>query len=153
MRYQTDEAILVKSSLPATDYRSGFDVLYPLAPMGIFQVRHRANRTDRPLLLSFKGSCKGKPRAKYAAWHNAKDIVVLCTDMDGKREASRFNYHELQVHAWVHGAAISPLLPRTLPSAPALHLHPAHHAPCTPLCSCARASRSRPPATACTRRA
>ena len=39
VRYATDEAILVKSSLPAADYRSGFDVLYPLAPMGIFQVR------------------------------------------------------------------------------------------------------------------
>jgi hypothetical protein len=66
VRYETAEAIIVKSSLPASEYRSGFDIAYPLAPMGIFQVRHRANRTDRPLLLSFKGSCAGKPRAKYS---------------------------------------------------------------------------------------
>ena len=85
MRYETGEAIIVKSSLPASEYRSGFDIAYPLAPMGIFQVRHRANRTDRPLLLSFKGSCAGKPRAKYAAWNNARDIVVLCTDQDKVR--------------------------------------------------------------------
>ena len=85
MRYETGDAIIVKSSLPASEYRSGFDIAYPLAPMGIFQVRHRANRTDRPLLLSFKGSCAGKPRAKYAAWNNARDIVVLCTDQDKVR--------------------------------------------------------------------
>ena len=42
MRYQTDEAILVKSSLPASEYRSGFDVAYPLAPMGIFQAQRRS---------------------------------------------------------------------------------------------------------------
>ena len=146
MRYQTDEAILVKSSLPASEYRSGFDVAYPLAPMGIFQaqrrspalttaalttalspapfgsstfapavspsvaavatatlvggqVRHRAALTDRPLLLSFKGSCAGKPRKKYAeAWRQYEDIVMLCTDHD-KAASAKYNYHELQLRS------------------------------------------------------
>ena len=64
----------------------------------LLQVRHRANQTDRPLLLSFKGSCAGKPRAKYAAWHNARDVVVLCTDQD-KASSAKYNYHELQLRS------------------------------------------------------
>ena len=150
MRYETGDAIIVKSSLPASEYRSGFDIAYPLAPMGIFQVRHRANRTDRPLLLSFKGSCAGKPRAKYAAWNNARDIVVLCTDQDKVRLRVG-----IRVRARIR-LTLTLTLALALTLTPSLTLTLTRSRPpstTTTSCNCAPASHSRPLGTACTRRA
>ena len=93
--YHVGEAILLKTSMRASDYRPGFDVPYPLPPMGVHQVRHRADNESRPLLLSFKGSCR-RNRAKYSAWHDGIDVVIICTDRQQGRDDNRGDQLELQ---------------------------------------------------------
>jgi len=92
------QAILLKSSMRASDYRPGFDVPYPLPPMGVFQVRHRANSSSRPLLLSFKGTCRHS-RTKYAAWHDGAEVVIVCTDRLAPEAFDDENYHELALRS------------------------------------------------------
>lgn len=88
LKFRTDEALYIKTSMSIDDYRPGFDVPFPLLPNGV--ASHvtpdelRAAEGKRHLLLSFKGTCQSKShRGKLARLHNGRDVVMACTGGGG----------------------------------------------------------------------
>lgn len=83
LKYRTDDALFVKTSMSIDDYRPGFDVPFPLLPNGVAtrvtpeELTAAASR--RHILLSFKGTCQGSSlRPELKKLHNGRDIIIAC---------------------------------------------------------------------------
>jgi len=99
LKYRTDEAFSVKTSMSVDDYRPGFDVSFPLLPNGVAthvgRAELRAARGKRTLLLSFKGTCQGSSlRPRLAKLNNGRDVIVACS---AAAHAAHYDYRTLML--------------------------------------------------------
>ena len=101
VKYRTDRALFIKTSMNIDHYRAGFDVPFPLLPNGV--ATHvtpqelQAARGRRHILLSFKGVCQSTSmRNRLAALHNGKDIVAVCSNSNSGR-AAQYDYKTLML--------------------------------------------------------
>ena len=63
LKYRTDEALYIKTSMNIDHYRDGFDVPFPLLPNGVAShvtpaELQAAQQKGRHVLLSFMGVCQ-----------------------------------------------------------------------------------------------
>ena len=101
VRYRTDDALYVKTSMHLDDYRPGFDVPFPLLPNGVAshvspaELRAASTPGKRHLLLSFKGTCQAASlRGKLSRLHNGKDVIIACSD---SKAAGQHDYRTLML--------------------------------------------------------
>jgi len=99
VKYRTDRALFIKTSMNIDHYRSGFDVPFPLLPNGV--ATHAtpqelaAAKGNRHVLLSFKGVCQShSQRNQLASLHNGKDIIAVCSNSP---RAQQYDYKTLML--------------------------------------------------------
>ena len=105
IKYRTDDALFMKTSMRLSDYRPGFDLPVPLLPNGeaarVKPSELAAARSRRALLASFKGVCQpDSRRPQLAELHNGRDLIMLCTDDNklGRRQrAEHWDYKTLML--------------------------------------------------------
>ena len=101
LTFDTDKAVYLKSSLDIDDYRSGFDVPFPLLPNGA--ATHAttdqlsATASKRDVLLSFMGLCQPRShRPALARLHNNADVIAVCS---GTPRAAQYDYKQLMLRS------------------------------------------------------
>ena len=101
VKYRTDDALYIKTSMSLDDYRPGFDVPVPLLPNGVAshvtpaELLAASAAGKRHLLLSFKGTCQAASlRGKLGRLHNGKDVIVACSN---NAHAAQHDYRTLML--------------------------------------------------------
>ena len=99
VKYRTDRALFMKTSMNIDHYRPGFDVPFPLLPNGVAShvtsAELSAAHDKRHLLLSFKGVCQSQSkRNRLAALHNGRDVIVACSH---SAQAAHYDYKTLML--------------------------------------------------------
>ena len=102
IKYRTDDALFMKTSMRLSEYRPGFDLPVPLLPNGeashVTPAELAAARSRRTLLASFKGVCQASSRRPaLAQLHNGGDFVMLCTNGGGKARSEHWDYKTLML--------------------------------------------------------
>ena len=102
IKYRTDDALFMKTSMRLVEYRPGFDIPFPLLPNG--EAAHvtpdelLAAASRRKLLASFKGVCQGSSnRPRLQKLHNGHDLIMLCTNSGGTGAAAQWDYKTLML--------------------------------------------------------
>ena len=101
VKYPTDEALFMKTSMRLSDYRPGFDVPFPLLPNGeashVTPAELEAARGRRTVLASFKGVCQAKTqRPALQRMHDGRELIMLCTDRGGPGK-NHYDYKTLML--------------------------------------------------------
>lgn len=99
VKYRTDLALFMKTSMSIDHYRQGFDVPFPLLPNGVATrvtpEELQATHGRRHVLLSFKGVCQAASnRNKLAALHNGRDVIAVCSNSPHARQ---YDYKSLML--------------------------------------------------------
>jgi len=103
VKYRTDSALFLKTSMKLSEYRPGFDLPFPLLPNGeaahVTPAELAAAATRRTRLASFKGVCQpNSKRPDLARLHNGQDLVFVCTNNPvGTGRASAYDYKSLML--------------------------------------------------------
>ena len=100
IKYRTDDAVFLKTSMRLSEYRPGFDVPFPLLPNGeashVTPAELSAAVGRRTILASFKGVCQqSSRRPALSRLHNGRDLIMLCTER--KATASQWDYKTLML--------------------------------------------------------